>query len=167
MLVEVIEVKVKKNEAMKYILSKTPYMSRVAQFNKVAKDVHIEYVEFKVLSYEVVSKEKQKKMFRYEKKKKNITMLVNTYSGYSQSVDEIPSTSKRYVSKSCIKKSKIKEENIILEVKNQIVYFLANSYKDEKLDKLSISDINIREIKSIYKPYWVADFNGKYIFIDA
>lgn len=167
MLVEVIEVKTKKKDAMKYILSKTPLMSRVAQFNKVAENVHIEYVEFKILSYEIISKEKKNKFFRYNKKKRKITMLVNTYNGYTQSIEIAPITSKRYVSKSCIKRSKVKEDDLIIEVKNQIVNFLTDSYKNLNVDKLSIHDIKITEIKSIYKPYWVADYNGKSILIDA
>lgn len=167
MLVEVIEVKTKKKDAMKYILSKTPLMSRVAQFNKVAKNVHIEYVEYKILSYEIISKEKQNKLFRYNKKKKKITMLVNTYSGYTQSIENIPVTTKKYVSKSCINKSRVKEDDIILEVKNQIISFLAGNNKNMKVDKISIQDISVTEIKSIYKPYWVADYDGKSIFIDA
>lgn len=167
MLVEVIEVKTKKKDIARYLLNKMPLMSRVAQFNTTAKNVHIEYVEFKVLSYEVVSKEKKNKFFRYNKKKDQITMLVNTYNGYTQSIDMIPITTKKYVSKSCIKRSKLDEDKIIVEVKNQIINFLSESYKSLKEDKLTLHDINITEIKSIYKPYWVADYNGKSIFIDA
>ncbi|MEF9992044.1 MAG: hypothetical protein RRZ84_04025 [Romboutsia sp.] len=167
MLVEVIESKLNKKEAIKYILSKTPLMSRVAQFNTFAKDVHIEYVEFKVLSYEVISKGKNSRFFRHEKKKKHITMIVNTYNGYSQSVEKLPETCKRYVSKGCIKRSKIKEDDIIEEVKSQIMYYLRENLDLENLDNINIENISIKEIKSIYKPYWVADFNGKSIFIDG
>lgn len=167
MFVEVMEVKTRKKDVVKYLLNKMPLMSRVAQFNTTAKDVHIEYIEFKVLSYEVVSKEKKNKLFRYNKKKDQITMLVNTYNGYTQSIDMIPITTKKYVSKSCIKRSKVDEDKIIVEVKNQIINFLSESYKSLKVDKLTLHDINITEIKSIYKPYWVADYNGKSIFIDA
>lgn len=167
MLVEVMEIKTKKKDAVKYFLNKMPLMSRVAQFNTVAKDVHIEYIEFKILSYEITSKEKKNMFFRYNKKKKNITMLVNTYNGYTQSIENYPVTLKRYVSKSCIKKSKIEEEKIVFEVKNQILNHLSQSYKNINMDKIALHDISITDIKSIYKPYWVADYNGKSILVDA
>lgn len=167
MRVEVMESKVNKKDAKKHILSKMPLMSRVAQFNSVATDVHLEYIEFKVLSYEVITKEKRNKMFRQNTKRNKITMLVNTYNGYSQSIDNVPNTSKRYISKSCIKRAKIKEEDMIEGVKTQIIYFLKDKYQKESLDKISFQNINIKEIKSIYKPYWVADFKGKNILIDA
>lgn len=167
MRVEVIESKVNKKEAKKHILSKMPLMSRVAQFNSVATDVHLEYIEFKVLSYEVITKEKRNKMFRQNTKSNKITMLVNTYNGYSQSIDNVPNTSKRYISKSCIKRSKIKEDDMIEGVKAQIIFFLKDKYQKENLDKISFQNIYIKEIKSIYKPYWVADFKGKNILIDA
>lgn len=167
MRVEVMESKVNKKDAKKHILSKMPLMSRVAQFNSVATDVHLEYIEFKVLSYEVITKEKRNKMFRQNTKSNKITMLVNTYNGYSQSIDNVPNTSKRYISKSCIKRAKIKEEDMIEGVKTQIIYFLKDKYQKESLDKISFQNINIKEIKSIYKPYWVADFKGKNILIDA
>lgn len=167
MLVEVMENKMKKKDAVKYFLNKMPLMSRVAQFNTVVKDVHIEYIEFKILSYEITSKEKKNKFFRHNKKKKNITMLVNTYNGYTQSIESSPTTFKRYVSKSYIKKSKIEEEKIILEVKNQIMNHLTQSYKDITMDKIALHNISIIDIKSIYKPYWVADYNGKSIIIDG
>lgn len=167
MLVEAIASKITKKEAMKYILSKTPLMSKVAQFNKSAKDIHLEYIEFKILSYEVIIKEKQSVFFRYEKKKYNITMLVNTYNGYSESIEIIPNTSKKYIAKSFIKKSKVREEDIIEGVKTQIIYFLGENLKPEKIENLNIEDISVKEIRSIYKPYWVADFNGKTILMDA
>ncbi|RDY24663.1 hypothetical protein CHF27_000235 [Romboutsia maritimum] len=167
MLVESIEIKISKKDAMKHILKKTPLVSRIEQFNKKPKNIHIEYIEFKVLSYEIISKHKGQKLFRHEVKKQNITMLVNTYNGYSESIDIIPATVKRYIAKSCIKKSKVDEMYIIEEVKTQIIYFLGNNLKYESLDRLGIQNIKLIQIKSIYKPYWVSDFNGKKIYIDA
>ena len=38
--------------------------------------------------------------------------------------------------------------------------------KDDK-EKVTIQDISVTEIKSIYKPYWVADFRGRNIYIEA
>lgn len=167
MRVEVMESKVNKKDAIKYILSKMPLMSRVAQFNSIATDVHLEYIEFKVLSYEIITKEKRNRTFRQSTKSKKIIMLVNTYNGYSQSIENVPSTSERYIAKSCIKRSKIKEEDIIEGVKTQIIYFLEDKSKQESLDRISFQNINVTDIKSIYKPYWVADFKGKNILIDA
>lgn len=167
MFVEVVGMKLKKKEAIKYILNKMPLMSKVAQFNSVVDDMHLEYVEFKILNYEVTSKTKGKKLFRNSTKKYSVTMLVNTYDGYSESVDKPPITEKRYVAKGCIKKSRIKEDDIIEGVKEQIMNFLKEKHKSDSLDKVNIQDINIREIKSIYKPYWVANFKGRNIFIDA
>lgn len=164
MLVDLIEIKINKKDAMKYMLRKTPLMSKVEQFNSKARNIHIEYIEFKVLSYEIISKFKGNKLFRHETKKHNITMLVNTYNGYSESIDTIPDTVKRYIAKSCIKKSKVQEDYIIEGVKTQIIYFLGQNLKSEKL---GIQNINAIQIKSIYKPYWVADFNGKNIYVDA
>lgn len=167
MRVEAVESKVDKKEAIKHILKKMPLMSRVAQFNSIVTDVHLEYIEFKVINYEVITKEKRNRIFRQNTKSKKITMLVNTYNGYSQSIENIPKTSQRYISKSCIKESKIKEEYMIQEVKNHVISFLKDKYKQDSLDKINFQNINIIDIKSIYKPYWVANFKGKNILIDA
>ena len=40
-----------------------------------------------------------------------------------------------------------------------------DALKDDSMDKINIR-INIVDIKSIYKPYWIADFRGRNIFID-
>ena len=136
MRVEVIDMEQTKNEAKKYILKKIPLVSKVFQFNSVIGDIKLEYIEFKVLIYEVISKKKNNKIFRNETKKETITMLVNTYNGHSESIDKIPNTLNKYISKSCIRESKVTIQ------------------------------INIVDIKSIYKPYWIADFRGRNIFID-
>lgn len=167
MRIEAIEIRKSKKEALKYILSKMPLMSKVSQFNTVISDIHIEYIEFKILNYEVISKEKTNKMFRHEIKKHYITMLVNTYNGYSESIDTIPNTTKRYVTKSHIKKGKIGEDYIIEGVKNEIIYFLAKKSKNNLVDMVNLQNINIKEVKSIYKPYWVANFRGRNILLDA
>ncbi|MEG1311725.1 MAG: hypothetical protein RSD47_06935, partial [Romboutsia sp.] len=96
-----------------------------------------------------------------------ITMLINTYNGYSQSIEDIPKTVIKYISKSCIKKSKIKEEDMIEGVKSQIIYFLKDKMEEDSLDKINLQNINVIEIRSIYKPYWIANFKGKNILIDA
>ncbi|CEH35178.1 hypothetical protein [Romboutsia lituseburensis] len=165
MKIEAIEVSKNKKDALRYILRKIPLMSRVAQFNTVVTDLHLEYIEIKVLCYEIISKEKTNKMFRHETKTNYITMLVNTYNGYSESVEKVPTTTRRYVTKSNIKKSKIGEEYIVEGVKNEILNFLGQN--NNSLDKISLQNINIKEIKSIYKPYWVANFRGRSILVDA
>jgi hypothetical protein len=167
MFVEVIEVKTEKKDMIKYLLSKMPLMSKVAQFNPMVENIHIEYVEFKILSYEIISKERLNRFFKYNKKKNNITMFVNTYNGQTQSIDSIPQTTTRYISKSYIKKSKLNEDKMIIEIKNQIVDFLSNRCKNSKLEKETIHDIKMIESKSIYKPYWVAEYKGKSIYLDA
>lgn len=167
MKIEAIAARINKKEATKYILSKIPLVSKVAQFNNAIGDVRLEYVEFKVLKYEIVSKKKSNNFFKRETKKHLITMLVNTQNGHSESIEKIPSTSKRYVTKSCIKRTKIKEDDIINGVKDEIVYFLREKSKSDDLDRMSIQNIKITEIKSIYKPYWVADFRGRSILVEA
>ena len=102
MRVEVIDMEQTKNEAKKYILKKIPLVSKVFQFNSVIGDIKLEYIEFKVLIYEVISKKKNNKIFRNETKKETITMLVNTYNGHSESIDKIPNTLNKYISTSKI-----------------------------------------------------------------
>ena len=82
MLVDSIKVNVNKQDAMKKIFTKTPLISKVIQFNNKAKDVHLEYIEFKILTYEIISKKGNMSFFRNNFKTFNITMIVNTYSGY-------------------------------------------------------------------------------------
>lgn len=167
MLVEAIEISIKKNEALRYFSKKIPIVSKVSQFNKRIKEVNLEYIEFKVLSYEIVSKTKGNNCFRNKMDKQNITMLVNTSNGYSESIDKLPSTGKRYIAKSCIRKSKTREEDVVESVKNQIIYFLSRNSKFRNLEKIDIQEINIKEVKTIYKPYWKVDFSGKSLLIDA
>lgn len=167
MLVDSIKINIKKKDAAKIIFAKTPLISKIVQFNNKAEDIHLEYIEFKILKYEVVSKKGSVSFFRNNSKKFNITMIVNTYSGYSESVDKTPMTVKRYVPKSCVKKSKVNDYEIIEEVKKQIIKYIEKKYKSDLLDNMNIQNIKLVENKSIYKPYWVANYNGKNIFLDA
>ena len=41
------------------------------------------------------------------------------------------------------------------------------SYKYSKPEKSIIKSIKILEVSSIYKPYWIGDYNGKNIFYPA
>ena len=95
-----------------------------------------------------------------------ITMLINTYNGHSESIDKIPNTSKKYVSKSCIRENKINEDDLVNVVKKEIIARLTDKLKSGTIDKINIQ-INIVDIKSIYKPYWVVDFRGRNVFIDS
>ena len=165
MRIEVMDIEKTRNEAKKYISHKLPLVSKVSQFNRIIGDIKLEYIEFKVLKYEVIIKNKSKNLLRSGTKKEMITMLVNTCNGHSESVDKIPNTSKKYVSKSCIRKNIINDEDLVDVVKKQIISYLTNKLKYDSLNKINI-EINILDIKSIYKPYWVGDFRGRNIFID-
>ena len=149
MRVEVIDMEQTKNEAKKYILKKIPLVSKVFQFNSVIGDIKLEYIEFKVLIYEVISKKKNNKIFRNETKKETITMLVNTYNGHSESIDKIPNTLNKYISKSCIRKSKINEDDLVNVVKKEIITRLTDRLRYDSIDEVTIQ-INIVDIKSIY-----------------
>lgn len=141
MRVEVIDMEQTKNEAKKYILKKIPLVSKVFQFNSVIGDIKLEYIEFKVLIYEVISKKKNNKIFRNETKKETITMLVNTYNGHSESIDKIPNTLNKYISKSCIRESKINEDDLVNVVKKEIITRLTDRLRYDSIDKVSIQII--------------------------
>ena len=166
MRIEVMDIEKTRNEAKKYISHKLPLVSKVSQFNRIIGDIKLEYIEFKVLKYEVIIKNKSKNLLRSGTKKEIITMLVNTCNGHSESVDKIPNTSKKYVSKSCIRKNIINDEDLVDVVKKQIISYLTNKLKYDNLNKINI-EINMVDIKSIYKPYWVGEFRGRNIFIDS
>ena len=166
MRIEVMDIEKTRNEAKKYISHKLPLVSKVSQFNRIIGDIKLEYIEFKVLKYEVIIKNKSKNLLRSGTKKEIITMLVNTCNGHSESVDKIPNTSKKYVSKSCIRKNIIDDNDLVDVVKKQIISYLTNKLKYDNLNKINI-EINMVDIKSIYKPYWVGDFRGRNIFIDS
>ena len=68
MLVDSIEIKIKKDDAMKLILRRTPLISKIDQFNRKIENIHLEYVEYKVLRFEIISKKKNKNNFRCNKK---------------------------------------------------------------------------------------------------
>lgn len=166
MRVEVIDIEQTKNEAKKYILNKIPLVSKVFQFNSFIGDIKLQYIEFKILQYEIISKRKNHRIFRNEIKKETITMLVNTYNGHSESIVKIPKTSVKYISKSCIRKNQINEDDLVNVVKYEIVSRLTDNFRSDNIDNINV-EINIIGIKSIYKRYWVADFKGRNIFIDS
>ena len=117
MRVEAINIEKTKNEAKKYILNKIPLASKIFQFNSFIGDIKLEYIEFKVLKYEIISRQKNNRIFKSELKK-------------------------------------------------EIIARLTDKLKSGTIDKINIQ-INIVDIKSIYKPYWVVDFRGRNVFIDS
>lgn len=167
MLVDAIEIKVRKQDAMKHIFRKTPLVSKIDQFNRKVENIHLEYIEYKILKYEIITRKKNKNNFRSDDNKHNIIMMVNTYNGHSKSVDYVPQTIKRYVARSCIKKSNIKDEYIIEKVKNEIINYFELEIINNSMDKNIIKNITLLECRSIYKPYWIGDYNGKEVFVDA
>ncbi len=166
MRVDAVDIKLNKKDAMKYFINKVPLMSRVVQFNSSPKGIHIEYIEFKVISYQIITKIKGNNLFRQKSQINKFIMLINTYNGCSKYIENIPTTSKKYISKSYIKENKLNEEDVVYNTKNEIISYLKENSK-YNIDKLNIQDINILDIKSIYKPYWVANYKGKNILIDA
>ena len=167
MLVNSIEIKVKKNDAIKYILRKTPLISKINQFNRKIENIHLEFVECKILKYEIISRRKHKNNFRCDEFKHNIIMMVNTYNGHSESINSVPKTIERYIAKSCIKKSNIQEDYIIEKVKNEIIHHFDNKIANISLDNRNIKSIKLLEAYSIYKPYWIGIYNGREIFVEA
>ena len=69
MRVEVIDMEQTKMKLKVYIKEK-PLVSKVFQFNSVIGDIKLEYIEFKVLIYEVISKKKIIKYLEMKLKKK-------------------------------------------------------------------------------------------------
>ena len=167
MLVDSLEIKVRKKDAMKYLFRKTPLISKIDQFNRKVENIHLEYVEYKILKYEITTRRKNKNNFRNDDFKHNIIMIVNTYNGHSASIEYIPQTVKRYIAKSCIKKSNIKEDYLIDKVKNEILNHFDMKIKHRSIDKHLIKNITLLEISSIYKPYWIGNYNGKEVFVNA
>lgn len=167
MLVDSLEIKVRKNDAMKQLFRKTPLISKIDQFNRKIENIHLEYVEYKILKYEITTKRKNKNNFRNDDITHSIIMTVNTYNGHSSSIECVPQTVKRYIAKSCIKKSNIKEDYLIDKVKNEILNHFDMKIKHKYIDKHMIKNITLLEISSIYKPYWIGYYNGKEVFVDA
>ena len=165
MKIEVINYKKTRKEAQRYIAKKLPLASRVAQFNTFIENMHIEYIEFKVIQYEISTK-KRGLLRTNDIDKENINIIVNTSDGRSESIHEIPQTSKKYVPKTCIKQNSINEDELSERVKEEIIKYLKDSTKYRKLIEKNICSIDLLNIKSIYKACWIADFKGRKIVID-
>ena len=162
MLVEALEIKIDKKQATKIINNKVPLMSKVVQLNKRIKNIKLQYIEYKVITYEIIHKLnlKEKIFNKANTKIDNITLAVNTNTGHSFNINNIPNTIKINIEQTSFKKSNIDESKIINSTKYELIKSL---YK--KAD--SVQNINIVDIKSIYIPFWVGCYDDKSIFIDA
>lgn len=165
MLVDAIDIKLEKNDMKRMISEKTPLMSKVIQLNTRIKGTKLQYIEYKVITYDILVKIKGKNIFKPDIHTNTIIMLVNTYTGFSESIESIPVTTKINVPKKNIKNSTIEDRCMLEGVKDEILKFLTSN--KERMSKISIQDIKVKDIKSIYKPYWVGYFNDKSIFIEA
>jgi len=162
MLIETLEVRIDKKQAVKMLNNKIPLMSKVVQLNKRIKNIRLQYIEYKVVSYKIIHKLnlKQKIFSKSDKKIDNITMLINTNTGYSFNTDNVPSTVKVNIEQTNLMESTINELHIINSIKNELIKNF-----DKKEDY--IQDIKLINIKSIYIPFWVGFYDDKNIFIEA
>lgn len=165
MLIDAIDIKVEKKDIKRMLSDKTPLMSKVIQLNTRIQGTTLQYVEYKIITYDITLKTKGKNFFKSDIHENTITMLVNTYNGFSESIEVIPNTNRINVAKKYIRTSCIEEKFILESVKNEILKFLTN--RIEEINKINIQNIKVKEIKSIYKPYWVGFYNEKSIFIEA
>ena len=49
---------------MRLILRKTPLISKIDQFNRKIENIHLEYVEYKVLKFEIIVRKENINNFR-------------------------------------------------------------------------------------------------------
>jgi hypothetical protein len=162
MEVDALEVKMDKKQAMKIINNKIPLMSKVVQLNKRIKNIKLQYIEYKVITYEIIHKLNLKERIfnKSNTKVDNITMLINTSTGYSFNTNNIPNTVKINIEKTNLRESSINESQIINSIKDELI---KNLHK--KID--CVQNINLVDIKSIYIPFWVGFYDDKNIFIEA
>lgn len=165
MIVDAMDIRLEKSDIKKMFSEKTPLMSKVIQLNTRIKGTKLQYIEYKVITYDVFVKIKGKNMFKPDIHKNTIIMLVNTYTGFSESIETIPSTNRINVPRKYIRKSLVEEKHMLNGVKDEILKFLTD--RPEKVNKINIQDIKLQDIKSIYKPYWVGYYNDKSIFVEA
>ncbi|MFI3209554.1 MAG: hypothetical protein R3Y64_00645 [Peptostreptococcaceae bacterium] len=158
MKIEVVEVLENKNEIKNYISHKLPLFSKVSQFNEDIDSLYVEYVEQKLLSYEVFVKKEGGSLFRKNIQKENLSILVNPRNGLSQSI-EITNPKKLFVTKDNIIKSEIDEEKLVSSVDKELNSFFRR--KDNNIDK-----INLVNVRSIYKPVWIFKYRKRKIILD-
>lgn len=164
MIIDAIEVKVKKNDVKKFERDNIPLMSKVIQLNPRIRNTTLKYIEHKVITYDIVIKIKGKSIFKQEVNRSKIIMLVNTHTGFSKSITKAPDTYKVNISKNNIKKSEMDEVHMLENIKNEMIKVIKNNVINSKCH---IHDIKVLDIKSIYKPYWVGTYNGKSVLLEA
>ena len=96
MLVDSVEIKISEKEALKSLVEKIPLLSKVIQFNKKINDINLRYIEYKILKYKVDKIENGFLKSDYR------IIILNTYTGHTKLVDEVPATVKRYIASSCV-----------------------------------------------------------------
>lgn len=164
MLVDAMEVKIKKSDVKKIERDKVPLMSKVVQLNPRIKNSSLKYIEYKIITYNITFKIKGKNMFRQDISNNEIIMMVNTHTGFSESITKLPETSRINVSRKSIKESSIDEENMLESMKNEILKLIK---KNSAKNKGHIHNIKVIDVKSIYKPYWIGTYNGKSVVLEA
>lgn len=164
MVIDAMEVKIKKNDIKKFERNNIPLMSKVVQLNTRIKNTTLKYVEHKIITYDIFIKTKGKNIFKQDINRSKVTILVNTHTGISKSINKIPNTYKLNISRSIIKKSEIDEVNMLENITNELTRTIKNKVLK---GKCHIQDIKIQDIKSIYKPYWVGTYNGKSVLLEA
>ena len=162
MLVEALEVKMDKKQAMKIINNKIPLMSKVVQLNKRIRNIKLQYIEYKFITCEIIHKLnlKEKIFNRPNTKIDNITMLINTSTGHSFNINNIPNTVKINIEQTNLRECNIDEFQIINSIKDELIKDL-----DKKAD--CVQNIKLVDMKSIYIPFWVGFYDDKNIFIEA
>ncbi len=116
--------------------------------------------------FHLIYQQKKNSLKRNDVKREKINIIVNTSDGRSESIKNLPKTSHKYVPKTCIRKNSIDEKQLTVKVKEEIVnYLIRNKNHFEYLDK-SLYEVNLIDIKSIYKACWIAEFRGRNIIID-
>mgnify|MGYP003532907554 CR=1 FL=1 len=60
MLIDAIDIKRERNDIKKMLSDKTPLMSKVIQLNTRIKGTNLQYIEYKVITYDVNIRTKEK-----------------------------------------------------------------------------------------------------------
>jgi len=166
MRIDIMKNKKQKKYVTNYIQKKLPLFSRVEQFNSKYDEIYIEYIEQKILTYEILIRKEENKLFRKNLESEIISILVNTQDLKSQSIDENIETLKVFVPKESIRKNNIDEEKLIEIVKKELVKFFKENKKYKNIKENNIANIKIIEIKSIYKPIWIFKYKNRSVILD-
>lgn len=154
MLVDLVQIKTSKKEAIRKMQTKTPLLSKIVEFNDKIEDIQLKYIEYKILKYRVVNEN----IKMTDEETKYEVIILNMFTGNVEITKKVPETVKRYISKDCIEEFKVEDYLLAINVKNEINKY----YKKYNSGKLVLA-----EVFSIYKPYWIGIYNNKKILIDA